>query len=765
MTRALAFLTLTVVLPVSVLPLSAAVAKRVVVLKVDGLPAGLVERLAAEVDPATGRSRLPWIDQVFVRGGTRLANFYVRGISLSAPSWQELETGRHQLIHGNVEYDRFTLRGYDYLNLLPFYTVSITRRVDMPGPSVLDEAGVPMVLDRFPEDQRFQSFELYQRSHHWESLEHALPNRLRSRSPRQLFDEWTTGLELESSVGEEVERELIAGLTDQRILYLSLFTGDFDHIAHLTRDERTQRLEVQRVDSLVGRVWTAIQHSPYAAETLLVLISDHGMNSDPNILSQGYSLVDWFGSQAGGGQHAITNRFPLSEYRIKGIAPLYSAVVTPAPAATYLKGQEQEYPTVALDLDGNERAAIQLRQNALNELQLAFAEKNGPEFSRVIEMHRDQWKRTAGELREELAALRRLIERTDSLKKGHDSESKRCEAALIDWRQEEEHYGDYLRVMENLLKREPNQLFSKHVTDVIPKRSLGERNQLYDLQNYAVAPGRRIDYLSALMSISVRNNVQAGVGSHPIDFIAVPLAVDQFEPVVKQPLPDGRGSETPAIARAILLYAGEENQVLILQRAGADGNELRYLPVEHIQGSPDGHFSYEPAAIRAGLPLAYWEDPKLHADRDQWFAGWHTEREWFEAVHETEYSNGIIGITEQFVQNPGLGRFYEDASPQDRPLLERLEQRRRRNVVPDLLVFASDHWNFNARNFNPGGNHGSFRRISTHSVFMAAGPVPQGLLIEEPYDSLSFAPTVLSLLGRSTDGLPGCVVKEMFTSR
>jgi len=757
-TRALAVLTLTV------LPLSAAAAKRVVVLKVDGLPAGLVERLAAEVDPTTGRSRLPWIDQVFIRDGTRLANFYVRGISLSAPSWQELETGHHQLIHGNAEYDRFTLRGYDYLNLLPFYTLSVTRRVDMPGPQVLDEAGVPMLLDRFPEDRRFQSFELYQRSHHWESLEHALPNRLRSHSPRQLFDEWATGPELASSLSEEVERELLAGLADQRILYLSLFTGDFDHIAHLTRDERTQRLEVQRVDSLVGRAWTAIQHSPYANETLLILISDHGMNSDPNTLSQGYSLVDWFGGKDGGGQHTITNRFPLSEYRIKGVAPLYNAVVTPAPAATYLKGQDQEYPTVALDLDGNERAAIQLRQNALNELQLAFAEKNEPEFLRVLDMHRDQWMRTAGELREELSALRRLIERTGSLTKDHDLETKRREAALIDWRQEEEHYGEYLRVMENLLSQKPKQLFSRRVIDVIPRRSFGERNQLYDLQNYTVSPGRRIDYLSALKSIGVRNNVQAGVGSHPVDFVAVPLPL---------PLPDGRGSVAPSEPRpsgsghtqAILLYAGEENQVLILQRAGRAGAELRYLPVAHIRGSADGRFSYEPASMRAGLPLAYWEDPKLHADREQWFAEWHSEREWLQAVHETEYSNGIIGITEQFVQNPGLGRFYADVSPEDRPLLERLEQRRRRNVVPDLLVFSSDHWNFNARNFNPGGNHGSFRRISTHSVFMTAGPVPHGLAIEEPYDSLSFAPTVLSLLGLSADGLPGSVVKELFTSR
>ena len=37
------------------------------------------------------------------------------------------------------------------------------------------------------------------------------------------------------------------------------------------------------------------------------------------------------------------------------------------------------------------------------------------------------------------------------------------------------------------------------------------------------------------------------------------------------------------------------------------------------------------------------------------------------------------------------------------------------------MVVASDHWNFDVRGFNPGGNHGSFLRISTHSTLMFAG--------------------------------------------
>ena len=42
-------------------------------------------------DPKTGRSTLPWIKRVFDEKGTTVRNFYVRGISLSAPSWCVLE--------------------------------------------------------------------------------------------------------------------------------------------------------------------------------------------------------------------------------------------------------------------------------------------------------------------------------------------------------------------------------------------------------------------------------------------------------------------------------------------------------------------------------------------------------------------------------------------------------------------------------------------------------------------------------------------------
>ncbi|MEI9811194.1 MAG: hypothetical protein WDO18_00335 [Acidobacteriota bacterium] len=45
-------------------------------------------------------------------------------------------------------------------------------------------------------------------------------------------------------------------------------------------------------------------------------------------------------------------------------------MITPSSQSTYLNGQANYYPTVMLDLDGNERASIGLRNNTFNTLHI-----------------------------------------------------------------------------------------------------------------------------------------------------------------------------------------------------------------------------------------------------------------------------------------------------------------------------------------------------------------------------------------------------------
>jgi hypothetical protein len=150
------------------------------------------------------------------------------------------------------------------------------------------------------------------------------------------------------------------------------------------------------------------------------------------------------------------------------------------------------------------------------------------------------------------------------------------------------------------------------------------------------------------------------------------------------------------------------------------------------------------------------EDPRLDvpdSGRATWLDQWHTDVEWLHALHKTQYSNGLIGLHEQFTQfiAPGMNDSAPNLSGDERELGE-FRRRQRRLCESDLMVFANNHWNFDVRGFNPGGNHGSLFRISTHSTLMFAGGdntgIPRGLAVTEPYDSLSVVPTVLALSGR-----------------
>lgn len=725
------------------LPLTAETS-RVVVLKIDGLPPAV---LAA--------NHLPNIERIFTRGGTTLDNFYVRGLSLSAPSWSLLDTGRPLEIRGNVEYDRYTLRPFDYLNFVPFYfSAGAGGRVDMRGVELLDELGVPLLLDRFPVAERHQTFQLLQRGVRWETLKSAL-KRFVAKAPGELLDEWIVGMSIGDSLTRQYELDLLAAIKNPKIRYLDYFNGEYDHVAHLTNDPVSQRHQLEELDAFIGRVWTAIQQSPLASSTALILVSDHGMNTSSAVMSQGYNLVDWFNSKAGGAQHVLTNRHPLSEFKVRGLDPFVSTVITPTTQSGYLNGQGDQYPTVMLDLDGNERASIGLRNNTLNTLhvfldQLTRRTLPGATRAAAIDAFMEELERTRGAWMQDLADLDRQLKSIDpqiaQLKQAVAAQPKkwtkeqiaqelnraatRVSRKLAMLEEDRRDYAAYAATITRLLKLTPADFDPGKfkLTEVIPARSLGPSNSLWDLQNYVTGPGpqgfvltadgkfdwersfTRVNYFEALHGIGVRNKVQSAVSARPVDFVAVKTS------------------------EGVWLYGDEDHQVLL------NGT---YQPVAHLRANRDGTLTYEKRALGPGFPLSYFEDPNL-AVAPEWLLTSHNDQEWLIATHKTRYSNAITGLTTQLGQL-STGTEYQ--------------QRQRALRRTDLLVVASDHWNFNVRGFNPGGNHGSFLRDSTHSVLMfAGGGIPEGRHIAEPYDSLSFLPTVLNLMGRPEPDLPGPVM-------
>jgi hypothetical protein len=560
-------------------------------------------------------------------------------------------------------------------------------------------------------------------------------------------------------------------LQQPEVLYLDFFTGGMDHKAHTTNDPAALYQELRQLDMLVGRIWTAIQNSPLADQTIFAVVSDHGMNNVPGILSQTFSLPDLFNSPSGGGHHVVTNRHQLSDYKLRGLNPLVHRVIAPSTSSFYLAGEASRYPTAWLDIDGNERASVHLRNSDLNEIHILLIELEKPDIQaqvrraaaaylrEIIDSHRAAWTETANDLNQEMAALEEAIRARkqivaqqpkkwtpEQIAAGEDQAARRVAAELRAWEREHASYCGYISHLRALLALNPgpNRLLNENIGALVPELSLGDNNTIRDLQHYVVGPSpagltldasgnldpersfRYVDNFELLALQRVRNNPQPALSSKPVDFIAAAL-------------PD-IGSQ-----HAYWIYGDEAHQLVIL--TDAEGN-IALRPVAHLRQDQQGNVSWSAESWATGFPLRLFEDPELQlpagSDRADWLSASHPEREWMDAVHRCEYSNAVIGVTEEM--SPVAE--YVPGSPGMSPILLRFERRRRELVQADFHVFAADHWNFNVRFPNPGGNHGGFFRISTHSVWMLAGAGIPASVVSDPYDSLNFASTILSLTGR-----------------
>jgi hypothetical protein len=456
-------------------------------------------------------------------------------------------------------------------------------------------------------------------------------------------------------------------------------------------------------------------------------------------------------------------------------------ITTPSPNSYYLKGQSDKFLTMLLDADGNERASIYLRDSDINTLQILWqqlARKDlQPEFRRaannaffaVLDRRRESWSRLYAQLQQELAAMHRSIQQMES---HPPSGTKRfapvSPATVTAMKADESKYAAYVISLGKLVVLRPDSFdpLRTKIEDVLAAHSVGGINSVYQLQNYVAGLSSaglvlnddgsldrtksffHIDYFALMEKIRAKNNVQAAVSSKPVDFVAARISPT----AVRSALP----SEQLPIDDAVWLYGDDDRQALILGRHGEDGQLwLRYLPVRELKESSEGRIQFSPSAWRDKLPLEVWEDLQMPDEQRQtWLESWHTEHDWMKAIYLSRYSNGVISIHDEFAFLQVLPDAGVNAVT-DKDLLQRFYNRKRRLAQPDFIVFANDHWNFNYRGLNPGGNHGSFLRQSTHSTLMFAGGqstgIPEGLSVDRPYDSYSFLPTIFKLTGQITE--------------
>ncbi len=342
----------------------------------------------------------------------------------------------------------------------------------------------------------------------------------------------------------------------------------------------------------------------------------------------------------------------MTEYKLLGLDPFVSYVVTPSSDSNYLRNQN-DYPTALIDPDGNERASVQLRNSDLNAIQILLLQFKRNDLDsalraavrgavlRIVEANRPVWAKTLVQLNEELTALRKAIERQQALIHGDPKLSKldfhpglhqevrRHLVTLDTWQSDEHGYQEYARSIQRLLDLKESDLEPGriHVESLIPKGVMGEPNSLRQLQNYVVGLSRsgmvltaggsldldrtfqRVNYFTTLGSVRVRNLVQRDLGIQPVDFVAARVPVDA--------LVSALAAEDRPDSDAVFVSGDEQHEALLLSQVREGTLWLRYLPVRGLVQDAEGAIHFTPAPWAAGFPLRLFEDPDLGVDGDQ----------------------------------------------------------------------------------------------------------------------------------------------------
>lgn len=774
---------------------------RLVMIKVDGLPPPVVERWISQTNPRTGRSVLPWIEKLFFSNGIRVENFYTTGASVSSPSWFVLDTGQPPMIHGNIEFDRNTGQVNDFLNILSFhYQAARSQAVYPPTVETLDALGIPLLSDAFAFERRETGIQLFRRgSSFLEFLKIGLgPIQTPNTPVTERIGDLMFGVDYPRAFKLTTQATFLNALKNPEIRYADFYNPSFDKHIHDDIDPQSILGQLQELDTMLGQTYAALVESGSLDRTILVVVSDHGTTFDSQgRYSQGINLVNYLRRSEFGGHHVLTKFGTLSAYSLAGsiLSPkVPPAAVSKSKESPYL-GEKPAQVTCAVDHDGNQQALIHFRHPDLNRLQIlrSQAQRQPPssplwpqlekQTREILTRARPDWAIQAGQINQELAALRQVAQHTrlelEQIKpqvkaikkrKGNSptfaSEADRFHSRSrlhtlnpdLDVLQRHKELTVVKFQIEGLIKdyqmvagaldllagaTSLAELVKLPEARLFPPRMLGDHLEYQDLVNYPIGfqltgkndadltPGfQTINYLEALCGVQVKNSVRSDIGTHPVEFATCRMPAGQVAAALVRAghLPSEKAR---TLSQAWLLYGGADQQLLeVALNSEAPGGGAAYalFPVRKINCSSSNRsqIEIEFGDWKAGLPLKLFEDPALMMQpeaRATWLSAFHSGREWLTAVHLTEEGLGVLNLP-QVLNDTYRQRLDAQIQATTDPLQKKwleFQLRRREAVDPDLFLHSNKHWNFDSRDFNAGSNHGGFFRESMQSTLWLFG--------------------------------------------
>ena len=798
---------------------------RLVEIKVDGLSPMFLDALVDPDDPAKlarlpdperfrraiamvrqeigQRDLVPNLQRFFYQRGVRVQNMVSATVTLSSVAWSVIQTGqpsvikRHMMSSRQTGYLRSHLDGFrDSFELL----ARKARKTNALWE--LDQAGVSLFADGFNPLRSYVTPWMYYRLAPVAYLSDLGKRYVTGGKshPKDIFRSHMARLAngidypdfAEEFVVDHVAKKVLESdlAGSERYDYISTFFT-IDHQHHVDPNPENLVRRMARLDRRIGRILQAVERSKRRDHTLVVLISDHGSEYLPGAINVTFPLTRAMRTRLFGGHTVGTvmaeNAVHALTTPVQGIdfARVYEGPYSPYNQGP---GAEKGYTTAFVDNFGNARAEIHLRNNDLNRLHLLLQAR----YRKLDEQHRVRLRKLLRAalaevwewLEPELAAYRdysqgvrawlpELKRRADSYwrdvaaRLGSENERDTAQLRRLD------RLATLARAEDPLAWLEEREL---SIPKLLPKKYFGPRNTVYQLSHYTVGldeelqwvettvdpRGRRVpmDYFSILPNYQVPNP-PLSYERNPLDLLVTAVPAQAVAAALRE---RGWLQQDVSLRRALWVISTAQHnlrrggQALVLE--GADGR-VRYLPIDRLQETAEGSFTFDPANELD--PLGLLTDPEFRAPDGLpaflWLEDFHSRNEWLRATFATGYTIAplvfldVAGIhTDAFIDNPDFQRALTGfPDEENKQFYLRGLRWKYASQQPDLLVWSSYLWNLSSKTYTAGGSHGGLTPQVARTTFLLWGgkdfALPAGTVITQPATTLDIVPTLATLLG------------------
>ncbi|RPJ58342.1 MAG: hypothetical protein EHM23_17865 [Acidobacteria bacterium] len=757
---------------------------RLILIKVDGLSPLVLDAAINPSDAATDRlphpelfreahlqlrsvlkrdRLLPNIEAYFYRSGVR-SSMYCATLPLSSPSWAVIDTGQRGIVKSNSYFNRFTGELTSYLDQLRESLSVVKGAGRTTALWQLDLLEIPLVSDFFPEGQVWTSIQPFYRKRPTDQLsslgKSLITRGEQSKNPLRLIKRHVADSAYGADYPERNDQAL-ASLAGRKVLetglegkerydFLSVLFASVDHQFHVDPHYENILSWLMRVDDWIGEILSAVEQSERRDSTLVVLMSDHGLDFDPVRLNYSFPINRWLREAEFGGHTVLAPVVEDTEHAltvpVRGVdfTRIYESLES-AFGSAVLHG-EKGYATAYTDNTGNPRFDAYLRNSDLNRLHLVMLEvlrcrkhpdilgRIFPEFTSAFAAVKE-W--LGPEIQESLGAAsglldmaRRLSADADAVRRLTD-ESAACRrvASALE------------RLAAIPVEKEAWLKWARRgfrIPELIPKGYFGQNNTAQQLQSYVTGwetppeerwksetRYRNVNYTKLFPAVQATSGNSSG-NSRPFHFFSMTLPVkllaDQADRAIQQAI----WLVFPS-AEALILES-EEGEILYrpLQALEFVGNDIRQTPI----GDPSRD------------PLGY----SRLADR------WMLPREWADESTRDDNEWQLVPLIlsdlfrDNFRMTSGLA-----AGSGNESLAREFHFSRQ---TPDFRVWTFRGWNVNSNSHTPGGSHGNFTELDVKTIFSVWGggsfPLRRGELVSGAFLTSDIVPTLLSVLRQSS---------------